>query len=107
MTVLLCSASQRFGPLEIRIPHERYKQHDNINVVIANTSTKDAYFCVEDGHWSFRDTDHLETTPTPVYLQRKNKRGWGTLLIGPDVGSMRHSVSLECRRIAAIPIPVK
>jgi hypothetical protein len=90
--LLFCVSA--FGQLEIRIPQQHYKQHDRIDLVIANTGTKDVSFCVEYGHWSFPDADHIETTPTPVYVQRKDRRGWGTLLIGPDVGSMRHSVSL-------------
>ena len=90
--LLLCGSG--FGQLEIRIPQQHYKQHGSIAVVIANKSTQYVSFCVEYGHWSFQDSDRIETTPTPVYVQRKGKRGWGTLLIGPDVGSMRHSVSL-------------
>jgi len=92
-TVLLLCVSA-FEQLEIRIPRQRYKQHDRIDVVIANSSTKQVSFCIEYGHSSFQDADHPEPTPTPVYVQRKDKRGWGTLLIGPDVGSMRHSASL-------------
>jgi len=92
-TVLLLCISA-FGQLEIRIPQQRYKQHHRIDVVIANISTKQVSFCVEYVHSSFRDADHTESTPTPVYVQRKDKRGWGTLLIGPDVGSMRQSASL-------------
>ena len=83
-----------FGQIEIRIPQQRYKQHDRIDVLIVNPSTKPVSFCVEYGHSSFRDANHTESTPTPVYVQRKDKRGWGTLLIGPDVGSMKHSASL-------------
>jgi hypothetical protein len=90
--LLLCVSA--FGQLEIRVPQPRYKQRDRIDVVIANTSTKQVSFCVEYGHSSFRDADHAESTPTPVYVQRKDKRGWGTLLIGPDVGSMRSSATL-------------
>lgn len=90
--LLLCVSA--FGQLEIRIPQQRYKQHDRIDVVIANTSTKQVSFCVEYGYSSFRDADHTESTPTPVYVQRKDKRGWGTLLTGPDVGRMMLSDSL-------------
>jgi hypothetical protein len=74
-TVLLLCVSA-YGQIEIRIPQQRYKRHDKIDVVIANTSTKQVSLCVEYGHSSFRDADHTESTPTPVYVQRKDKRGW-------------------------------
>jgi hypothetical protein len=60
VTVLLLCVSA-FGQLEIRVPQLRNKKHDSIDVVIANTSAKDLSFCVEYGHWSFRDADHIET----------------------------------------------
>jgi len=37
----------------------------------------------------------VESTPTPVYVQAKNRGKWSTLLIGPDIGSVRRSVVLQ------------
>ncbi|PYX08842.1 MAG: hypothetical protein DMG88_09090 [Acidobacteria bacterium] len=82
------------GQIQVHVPAARFRPHNVIDVVIRNVSAKDVSFCVEYGFRSFRDPDHPETTPTPVYVKRKDKHGWNTLLIGPDVGSMRHSVSL-------------
>lgn len=82
------------GQVQVNIPQPRYKQHDSIDVGVTNTSKKAVSFCVEFGHWSFPDADHLEATPTPVYVQRNNRGGWSTLLIGPDIGSIRHSVTV-------------
>lgn len=82
------------GQVRVTIPQPRYKQHDTIDVGVTNTSKRAVSFCVKFGQWSFPDADHLETTPTPVYVQRKNRGRWSTLLIGPDVGSIRHSVTL-------------
>jgi hypothetical protein len=92
--VLLWFCVPAFGQVEIRIPQQRYKQYDRIEVVLTNRGTEDVSFCLEYGQRSFLDADHVEATPTPVYVKRNTKRGWDTLLNGPDVGSMRHSVTL-------------
>jgi hypothetical protein len=76
-------------------PKDRYAPHDVIDVVINNAGKSDVSLCVEFGHGSFLDAEHSEATPTPVYVQRQTNRGWDTLLIGPDVGSMRHPVVLS------------
>jgi hypothetical protein len=90
--VLFCVSA--VGQVQIRVPQQHYQQHDSIDVVIANTSRKAVSFCVEFGHWSFRDADHIDATPTPVYVQRNYGGKWETLLIGPDIGSARHSVTI-------------
>jgi len=90
--LLFCVSA--IGQVQVNIPQPRYKQHDSIDVSVTNTSKKAVSFCVEFGHWSFPDVDHLEATPTPVYVQRNNRGRWSTLLIGPDIGSIRHSVTV-------------
>jgi hypothetical protein len=81
--------------VQIRIPSQRYKSHDTINVEIANTSAGDLSFCVEYGYVSYIDDNRSEATPTPVYVQQKRENGWDTLLTGPDVGSIRQSITLR------------
>ena len=80
--------------MKIRVPELHYKSHDRIDVEIMNTGTSDVTFCVEYGYVSYIDSDHPEPTPTPVYVQQKNSRGWGTLMTGPDIGSTRNPVTL-------------
>jgi hypothetical protein len=80
--------------VQIRIPSQRYKSHDRINVEIVNASAGDVSFCVEYGYVSYVDDNHSETTPTPVYAQQESERGWNTLLTGPDIGSIRQPVTL-------------
>jgi hypothetical protein len=101
--VLFCASA--VGQMQIRIPQQRYKQHDSIDVVIANTTRKDVSFCVEFGY--YRDAEHIEATPTPVYVQRNYRGKWGTLLIGPDIGSIRHSFIVGAGRVAALSVPIK
>jgi hypothetical protein len=80
--------------VQMRIPSQRYKSHDRINVEIVNASARDISFCVEYGYVSYIDDNRTEATPTPVYVQQKRENGWDTLLTGPDVGSIRQSVTL-------------
>jgi hypothetical protein len=90
--VLLLSLSA-FEQVQISIPQAHYKPHDIIDVVITNTSKQTVSFCVEFGHWSYRETGELETTPTPVYVQSNDRGRWSTLPIGPDIGSIRHFIT--------------
>jgi hypothetical protein len=92
--MMLLFGVSAIGQLQVSVPQPRYKPHENIDVGVTNTSKMAVSFCVEFGHWSFRDADHFETTPTPVYVQRNNRGRWNTLLIGPDIGSIRHSVTV-------------
>jgi hypothetical protein len=53
---------------------------------------------VEFGQVSFKagtgTVEDIEHTPMPFYVQKQNGK-WGTLMIGPDIGSSRHAVSLK------------
>lgn len=79
------------------VPELHYRSHDRIDVEIANSGTSDVTFCVEAGYVSYIDSDHSEPTPTPVYVQQKNSRGWGTLMTGPDIGSAPAPFTLRRR----------
>jgi hypothetical protein len=90
--------------VEMTVPKSQFKRHETIDVVIKNNGRKPVSFCVEFGHWSFKDDSApMETTPTPVYVQSHSERGWHTLLIGPDIGSSRHSVVLASGEAGQFP----
>ena len=91
MLTILCSIVAS-AQVKITVPELHYKSHDKIDVEIMNTGTSDVTFCVEEGYVSYIDSDHPESTPTPVYVQQKNSRGWGTLMTGPDIGSTPNPV---------------
>lgn len=93
--VLVCWSIAAFAQVEVSVPNPAYKSHDRIDVEIVNTGTSDVTFCVEYGYVSFIDSEHTETTPTPVYVQQKTPHHWSTLLTGPDIGSSRHSETLH------------
>lgn len=92
--IIFCSTVAS-AQVKINIPVLHYKSHDRINVRIVNTGASDVTFCVEYGYVSYIDSNRLETTPTPVYVQQKNSRGWGTLMTGPDIGSVRSPLTLK------------
>jgi hypothetical protein len=81
----------------VSIPQRRYHRYEKIDVIITNRTAKPMSFCVEFGHRSMRGSGagDVEATPTPVYVQRKMNGKWSTLVIGPDIGSVRHSVVVE------------
>jgi hypothetical protein len=88
LLLILCGMSAS-AQVQIGVPKGRFAQYELIGVVITNTSKRAVSFCVEYGQSSFRDENNSESTPTPVYVQRQTSRGWSTMLIGPDVGSIR------------------
>jgi hypothetical protein len=93
---VLLTALHSMAQVQITLPKSRFSRHEQIDVAVTNTGKKPISFCVEFGHWSFKDdSTPMEATPTPVYVQAHSKRGWHTLLIGPDIGSSRHSVVLK------------
>ena len=81
-----CSLSAA-AQVEISVPDVHYLAHDKINVGIKNAGSSPITYCVEVGYISYIDSQHSEPSPTPIYIQQKSSRGWGTLLTGPDVGS--------------------
>jgi hypothetical protein len=89
MLIFFCPALV-CAQVKIMVPERQYKSRDKINVAIINTGTSEITYCLEAGYISYIDPDHSEPSPTPVYVQQKTSRGWGTLMSGPDIGSSVH-----------------
>ncbi len=105
--ILLVSCSiSATAQVRVSIPDVAYKAHDRIDVLIVNDGASEVTFCVEYGYSSSVDAEHAEATPTPVYVEQKNSRGWGTLLTGPDIGSSRHPVTLGAGESQHFPFRV-
>jgi hypothetical protein len=95
ISLFLFLSLHAMAQVQITVPKSQFNRHEAIDVAIKNIGRKPVSFCVEFGHWSFKDDSApLETTPTPVFVQAHSERGWHTLLIGPDIGSSRQSVVL-------------
>jgi hypothetical protein len=97
--VVLLFSCIAVAQLRVSTPGREFKSHDKISAQITNVGTSTVSYCVEFGQHSFKTgsggVEDMETTPIPFYVQREGGRHWGTLLIGPDVGSSRHAVVLK------------
>jgi hypothetical protein len=76
------------GQVKISIPQQHQKKYEKIHATVENAGTKPVTFCIEVSQTS-PNGGVIETTPSPFWVQRNNHGKWGTLMIGPDVGSFR------------------
>jgi hypothetical protein len=83
--------------VQVTVPAQSFKASERIAAKVANVGDHEILYCVEVGQTSLKGpgVENMETTPIPFYVQRKSGRKWSTLLIGPDIGSLRSSVMLE------------
>jgi hypothetical protein len=83
--------------VQITVPAQDFKASERIAAKVANVGDHEILYCVEVGQRSFKGpgVENMEATPIPFYVQKKSGRRWSTLLIGPDVGSLRTPVLLE------------
>jgi hypothetical protein len=107
--VLYCAiallSTATFAQVKITLPKYEFKPHEQIDVLIANKSEQALSFCVEFGHSSYKsEAEPMETTPTPVVVEKRTDKGWSVLLIGPDIGSSRHAVALPAGEIQHYPM---
>jgi hypothetical protein len=98
----LILATGAIAQVKITVPVQRYKVHEEIHTKVENTGDKAVTFCVEFGQTSMRGSE-IEGTPSPFWVQRNDNGKWGTLLIGPDVGSARAAAVLEARESKEFP----
>jgi hypothetical protein len=80
--------------VKITIPAQQYKVGEEIPAKVENRAKFAVTFCVEFGQTSMKE-GVPESTPYPFWVQRNDNGKWGTLLIGPDVGSVRGPVVLQ------------
>jgi hypothetical protein len=92
ITLIVVNAT--IARVKITFPAQRYKLHQLIRANVANTGNTAVSFCVEFGQTSMKDGE-VESTPSPFQVQRNNNGRWGTLIIGPDIGSARGAVVLQ------------
>jgi hypothetical protein len=95
-------ATAAIAQVKIAVPAQQYKAHEGIHAKVENTGNNAVTFCVEFGQTSMKGAD-VESTPSPFWVQRNDNGKWGTLMIGPDVGSIRAAVVLEARESKEFP----
>jgi hypothetical protein len=100
--ISLILATAAIAQVKITIPAQQYKAHDEIHAKIENAGGNAVTICVEFGQTSMK-AGEVESTPSPFWVQRNDNGKWGTLMIGPDVGSTRGSVVLEAGESKEFP----
>lgn len=80
---------------KIDLSAQHYKLHEEIRAKVQNIGSRSVTICVEFGQTSHKSDGEVESTPIPFWVQRNDHGKWGTLLIGPDVGSLRVPVLLD------------
>ena len=98
----LIVASSVVAQVKITIPAQRFKVQEQIRAKVENMGNSAVTFCVEFGQTSMKDGE-VESTPSPFLVQHNENGRWGTLLIGPDVGSARAAVVLEAGESKEFP----
>ncbi|MGC1416389.1 MAG: hypothetical protein WA817_13965 [Candidatus Acidiferrum sp.] len=88
--------------MKITVPVKQYKVGEQIPAKVENRGKYAITFCVEFGQTSMKDGE-VESTPSPFWVQSKDNEKWGTLIIGPDVGSIRQPVVLQVGESAGFP----
>ena len=90
---VLLAAGTAAAQVEIRVPASFFKPEGRIEGKVANRGRLPVSYCVEFG----QESPHAgtsESTPIPFHVERKNGDIWNVLLIGPDIGSLRRSITL-------------
>jgi hypothetical protein len=80
--------------VQVTLSSKGFGVEEEIHAKVVNGRANPITFCVEYGQWSPKNGE-LESTPSPFVVQRYSASKWSTLLIGPDVGSSRHSLELQ------------
>ena len=73
----------------IRVSPQRQKKYETVHARVENAGSKSVTLSIEVGQTSPKGAGDIETTPSPFWVQRNNDGRWRTLVIGPDVGSLR------------------
>jgi hypothetical protein len=92
-----------FAQVKISISGQDFRLQDEIHAKVENKESRAVTFCVEFGQTSPKGAE-IESTPSPFWIQRESNGTWGTLIIGPDVGSIRAAVVLEAGESKDFPL---
>ena len=94
LSLFLILVGAAAAQVEVSLPANLFKPEDKIDARIVNKGRLPVSYCIEVGQWS-PHAGSIESTPIPFHVERKNDDKWSVLLIGPDVGSSRHSATLS------------
>jgi hypothetical protein len=92
--ILVSAPTIAFAQVRVTLPASSFEAEDQIHAKIINEGTHAITICVEFGQTSPHNGGS-ESTPWPFAVQQYSRGRWSTLLIGPDVGSVRRSVEID------------
>ena len=92
--ILVSTPALALAQVRITLPARSFGVEDQIHAKIINDGTHAITICVEFGQTSPNNRGS-ESTPSPFVVQRHSGDRWSTLLIGPDVGSVRRSLEID------------
>jgi hypothetical protein len=103
--IVLCTAAllpdRASGQVQLTVPHASFQPKEQIVATVTNRGKTAVSYCVEFGQHSPKD-DSTENSPIPFYVERLRGK-WTVLLIGPDIGSARRTVTLEAGKSHEFP----
>ena len=102
LVLLLTLPAVAVAQVTITVPPQRYKAQEKIPASVENNGNGAVTFCVEVGQTSSKEGG-IESTPSPFWVQRNSNGKWGTLMIGPDVGSLKAATVLAARESKEFP----
>jgi hypothetical protein len=93
--------------VSIDVPREQLNSRETIPAIVANRGKDPVTFCVQFGQTSMASpSGESELTPIPFLVQQYSSGKWGTLMIGPDIGSIRAPVTLGPGKSISYPFRV-
>ena len=93
--VLALSSLPATAQVKIHVSPSHHKTYETIHASVENAGSKLITLCIQGGQTSPKGDGEIEATPSPFWVQKNSDGRWNTLLIGPDVGSLKHPEVLE------------
>jgi hypothetical protein len=94
VTTSLFLSAAALAQVEVGVPASRFRPEERIEAKVVNNSASPVSYCVEVGQWS-PHAGTIEATPIPFHVEEQHGGKWSVLMIGPDIGSSRHPVTLD------------
>jgi hypothetical protein len=88
---------------KVHIRPQHQTKHETIHATIENAGSTPITFCIEVSQTSPRGGGETETTPSPFWVQRNDNGKWSTLMIGPDMGSLKTREVLDAGKSIEFP----
>jgi hypothetical protein len=92
--------------VDVSVSSSTFKPEERIQAAVVNKSGAPVSYCVEFGQ-SSPHGETRESTPLPFYIEKHGAEKWGVLLVGPDIGSARHPVTLASATSQGFPFRLR